>query len=98
MSKSIMPKDIPECCWICGRAGDTDVHHIFGGANRKWSEKYGLTVHLCRNCHRKVHDYVDGLMSGLHKAGEQVYIDQYFEGDTEAGIESFRKVFGKNYL
>ena len=29
-------------CWLCGRWGWLEEHHIFGGANRKKSEKYGL--------------------------------------------------------
>lgn len=43
-------------CFLCGRndSGDPlERHHIFGGANRKKSEKYGLVVYLCGNrCHR----------------------------------------------
>lgn len=42
-------------CWLCGRNGTAeplDKHHIFGGACRKKSEKYGLTVYLCHgSCH-----------------------------------------------
>ena len=37
-------------CFLCGRNGRGDRlerHHIFGAANRKLSEKYGLTVWLC---------------------------------------------------
>lgn len=40
-------------CWLCGRNGTAeplDKHHIFGGAYRKKSEKYGLTVYLCHEC------------------------------------------------
>lgn len=40
-------------CWLCGRWGWLEEHHIFGGANRKKSEKYGLKVGLCGDtCHR----------------------------------------------
>lgn len=42
-------------CWLCGKNGQRDpldVHHIFGGAYRERSEKYGLTVYLCHSsCH-----------------------------------------------
>lgn len=31
----------------------TEEHHIFGGANRKLSTKYGLTVRLCIYHHRE---------------------------------------------
>lgn len=34
-------------CWLCGRWGHLEEHHIFGGAYRKKSTKYGLTVFLC---------------------------------------------------
>lgn len=43
-------------CFWCGRNGNGDPlesHHIFGGSNRKHSEKDGLKVWLCGNrCHR----------------------------------------------
>ena len=42
-------------CWLCGSNGCADPldrHHIFGGANRKKSERMGLVVYLCHNrCH-----------------------------------------------
>ena len=44
-------------CWLCGRWGWLEEHHIFGGANRKKSEKYGLKVGLCGDtCHRNGKD------------------------------------------
>ena len=30
---------------------DLECHHILGGPNRKWSEKYKLTVMLCHEHH-----------------------------------------------
>ena len=36
-------------CWLCGRNGcgdPLDKHHIFGGTNRKKSEKYGLCLSM----------------------------------------------------
>jgi hypothetical protein len=46
--KSIIKGDSEDRCYICGRAEWIERHHIFNGtANRKKSEKYGLTVHLC---------------------------------------------------
>ena len=41
-----------EYCWVCGNP-EVEIHHIFyGTANRKLSEKYGLTVPLCYLHHR----------------------------------------------
>ena len=50
MAESIIQKDRE--CFFCGRMTGLERHHIFGGmANRKISEKYGLTVYLCHECH-----------------------------------------------
>lgn len=49
-SKSIMQH--AEICYFCGRLTCLERHHVFGGvANRPLSEKYGLWVWLCHNCH-----------------------------------------------
>ena len=69
---------------------------VFGGANRKLSEKYGLKVWLCgENCHR------NGLISVhrniLTNRKVQELAQAKFEelyGDREA----FRREFGRSYL
>lgn len=39
-------------CYLCGSKVGLESHHIFGGvANRPISEKYGLKVWLCHECH-----------------------------------------------
>lgn len=41
-----------ERCYLCGKTVGLETHHVFGGvANRMLSEKYGLTVRLCHECH-----------------------------------------------
>lgn len=35
-----------ECCFICGSEKQLELHHIFGGANRKKADDDGLTVYL----------------------------------------------------
>ena len=42
-------------CRVCGRYGVTDIHHIFGGRFRQLSERMGLVIELCRECHHKAH-------------------------------------------
>ena len=87
-------------CWLCGRNGTAeplDKHHIFGGAYRKKSEKYGLTVCLCHNsCHifgeRAVHNCRE-TMEALHKYGQKLAMEQ--QGWTK---EDFIREFGRNYL
>lgn len=53
MAKSIMQMDW-DTCYLCGRNRIADPcgleeHHVFGGANRKFSEKYGLKIHICES-------------------------------------------------
>lgn len=49
MSKSLLQKD--DRCYLCGRRFGLERHHILAGPNRHLSEKYGLWVLLCHNCH-----------------------------------------------
>lgn len=87
-------------CWLCGKNGTGDPlerHHIFGGPNRKMSEKYGLVVYLCGNsCHRlgkkAVHVCADTRIA-LRKYGQKKAMEE--NGWTR---EDFRKIFGKNYM
>ncbi len=87
-------------CFLCGRNGNGDPlerHHIFGGANRKLSEKYGLVVYLCGDrCHR------NGEYSAHRNADVAAYLHRYGQEKAmnEQGwsAEQFRDVFGKNYL
>lgn len=50
MAKSILQKE--RVCYICGGVNGLERHHIFGGvANRPISERLGLWVYLCHECH-----------------------------------------------
>lgn len=99
MSKSILQQNENVCflcgCWlnVCG----AEEHHIFGGyANRQLSEKYGLKVRLCHNCHNEppqgVHHNKE-LMDRLRRLGQTVAMKQY-----GWSVDEFRSIFGKNYL
>ena len=95
--KSIIQGDSEDRCYICGRTELIECHHIFNGtANRKKSEKYGLTVHLCHWCHNEpphgVH-YNQEADTRLKQIGQQAAMREY--GWT---VDEFREVFGKNYL
>ena len=83
------------CCYLCGKYGQTDEHHIFGGPNRMLSEQYGLKVDLCLECHRfgkhAVHkDHA--VMDELHRQGQEAFERQV------GSREEFMKIFGRNYL
>ena len=91
MPKSIIQKE--QCCYLCGTTLLLEQHHIFGGSNRKLSEKFGLKVYLCANCHRGsagVH-FNKKLMNMLHKIGQRAF-------ELAHSREEFIELFGKNYL
>ena len=87
-------------CWLCGRNGAADPldeHHIFGGPNRKLSDRFGLTVYLCHHdCHifgeDAVHQNAETARR-LHEYGQRKAMEE--QGWT---VDQFRMVFGKNYL
>ena len=86
-------------CWLCGNSGPEplDRHHIFGGANRKKSEKYGLVVDLCHHsCHifgpNAAHQSGETARK-LHEYGQRKAMDE--QGWT---TEDFIREFGRNYL
>jgi len=87
-------------CFLCGRNGaddPLDKHHIFGGAYRRKSEQYGLTVYLCHaRCHEKGRHAVhrDGeVMRWMREYGQRKVMDE--QGWT---VEEFIREFGKNYM
>ena len=91
-----IPGNRKNYCYICGRYGNMERHHIFEGtANRKCSDKYKIIVYLCPECHREgktaVHKNQEALRA-LKRIGQRAFEEQ--EGDRK----KFIKVFGKNYL
>lgn len=92
MKKSIVEEE--QECFICGYKGYLERHHIYGGPNRKLSEKYGLTIHLCYKHHQDSREGVHHnapLMRKLHETGQRAF-------EKEHNREEFRRIFGINYL
>jgi hypothetical protein len=102
--RSIIAGDRDDTCHYCGRVGFVHKHHIFGGANRKWSEKYGLFVHLCPYHHnmsdRGIH-FNKEMREEYQKLGQYYFELQYAlehgVGEAEAKAE-FMRIFGRNYM
>lgn len=97
--KSIIQDDT-ESCFLCGRNGHGDPlekHHVFGAYNRKWSEKYGLTVHLCgERCHRNGKESAHqnaNTAQYLHELAQRKAMEVYNLSEYD-----FRSIFGKSYL
>lgn len=87
--QSIMPFD-PDVCIECGGRG-TQTHHVIFGKNRKWSEKYGLKIRLCYQCHEALHSHANGMDKRYKQMAQRCFEQRY-------GHEKFMEVFGKNYL
>lgn len=93
--KTIM-NTIKGMCYICGSIGPTEEHHIFPGTpNRKNSEKYGLKVYLCPECHRTGKKAVHNCKKTMDKIKQDG--QRTFE-DVHGTREEFMKIFGKNWL
>ena len=73
-----------------------EEHHIFGAANRKLSERYGLKVYLCHYCHNEppygVHHNAE-MMDKLQVIGQKVFMEHYHKTKEE-----FIEIFGKSYI
>ena len=84
-------------CFLCGKVGPLEEHHVFPGALRKKSEKHGLKVGLCGDsCHRNgrtsAHQCRE-TADALKQFWQIRYMIQH-----KASVSDFRAEFGKNYL
>lgn len=93
--KSIIQKNTDNC-FLCGKYGNLERHHcLFGTANRKKADKYGLTVYLCPDCHRGT--------NGIHGKNGHPYdlrLKQIAQREFEKthSREEFVEIFGRNYI
>lgn len=90
---SVFTEDMDHC-YFTG-AAPVERHHIFGGSNRKRSEKYGFVVPLRPDLHP------NGVFAGpdakeidtkLKTMAQEYYEEHYGTRDD------FRSEFGKSYL
>ena len=86
---SIFEDDSADKCYLCGKWGKCDEHHVFSGPCRKTSDRYGFVVHLCRKCHSLIHDSARGsdLKLYLHQRGQIIYEERI--GSREEFIRDF---------
>ena len=83
-------------CWVCGTIYNLHKHHIFGGANRKKSDKDGCWVYLCGYHHNLSGEGVHfnrKLDLKLKRECESNWLER--NGKTE---DDFIREYGKNYL
>ena len=99
--KSIMQKKEDRTCYLCmmlhsdNSVKQTQEHHaVFGTANRKLSEKYGLKVYLCLEHHEEGREAVHKnaqIARMVKKEAQKAFEKRWPELD-------FRAIFGKNFL
>ena len=92
MTKSIMQTE--KRCYLCNRETGLERHHVMSGtANRKLSEKYGLWVWLCHECHTGT----DGAQYDRSK-NIQLRQDAQFVFENLHGHRMWMSTFGRNYI
>lgn len=92
MAKSIIQER--KECYFCGKLTSLERHHVFGGvANRPISEKYGLTVWLCHNCHTGKDGAQYDKMKNL-----RLKQDAQFAFERNHSRSEWMKLIEKNYL
>lgn len=77
-------------CFLCGRGGALHRHHCLHGSRRKAADRYDLTVFLCPECHRRLHD------TGCGDLMLEQLAQRHFE--SQFGHKKYMEIFGKNYL
>ena len=99
MAKSIIQED-KTYCFLCGQNAfvePLEEHHVYGGSNRKISEKYGLKVYLHSNkCHKfgKYSVHRNAEINKALKAKIQNIAIEHFGWS----VEDFIKKIGKSYI
>lgn len=88
-SKSIISNE--KKCFICGAERNIELHHIYGGKNRKISDQNGFTVYLCHQCHFEVTNNMNWKDKYL-----KVLCQTTYEADHTRG--EFMKLVGRSYL
>ena len=99
MSKKSRAVNRSRRCYLCGRNGNGDPlerHHVFNGAYRMKSERYGAVVDLCgRRCHRESTESVH------RNAAVNLALKEEFQrkimAEQDWTVEQFVDEFGKNY-
>ena len=89
MSKSIMQDE--KRCFVTGSQIQLDRHHVFAGARRKASEKYGCWIWLRHDVHMELHDRNKELDKMIRRACQERFEEIYSH-------QEFVEIFGKSYL
>lgn len=94
MAKSIICEE--KRCYMCGSVRWLECHHVFGAANRKLSEKYGLKVYLCHYCHNEPPNGVH--QNKAKREALQAKVQKIAMKHYGWSVEDFIRIFGQNYI
>jgi hypothetical protein len=81
-------------CYLCGKYGPVERHHVPPPAYRKKAERHGFVVNLCHFCHN------EPPMGVHHNKERRIAIRQTCQKEYEQTHtrEDFIKEFGRSYL
>ena len=83
-------------CWYCGTTYNIEEHHlVHGTSNRKNSERLGLKIDLCADCHRGRNKH-SAHNSTVWNLKYKQMAQRCFEGRGHTR-EEFIEIFGKSY-
>ena len=84
-------------CWFCGTIRNITEHHlVHGTSNRRNSERLGLVIDLCADCHMGRNKHSAHNSSEWNRKYKQM-AQRAYEGRGHTRKE-FVDVFGKSYL
>ena len=84
-------------CFLCGKLGTLEEHHVFPASLRNKSELYGLKVGLCgESCHRTGRRSAHGSRETANALKSHMQTKWMIE--NHASVHEFRLEFYKNYL
>ena len=82
-------------CYYCGRISNIERHHVFNGAFRKKSERYGAVIDLCHWCHNEP---PNGVHFNAHMDNElKAHFQEIIMEEYGWSTQDFINEFGRNY-
>ena len=81
-------------CYLCGKVGVTERHHVYSGSYRKTADRLGLVIDLCPECHRFIHSGKGA------ETKQQIQTDIQFQYMERNGWtkEQWLSQFGKSWI
>lgn len=91
--KSVLVTDMSYCI-VCGNP-NREIHHVFFGAKRPISDKFGYILPLCYEHHRTGRDspHQNRFTDLKYKRMAQIHFEK-----VHGTRQDFIRVFGKSYL